>query len=186
MDTFYTNTKKSWYPDEDAKLIRLHRHTDLVELANIHKRTPGRIIRRLKFLKCIKASNEVIGYTDYLNSELFYTINNREPEEKTEEETEEVPYSKSNSIWTQDDCTQLTTEYKVNNLTLIDLATLIKRHPDCVVHKLKELKIIKTLKSCKGYNTYKNSDLYKDYQKNRRNLLVYSACNNFAFNESHS
>lgn len=183
MDTFYTNTKKSWYPDEDAKLVRFYRDTDLVQLANIHKRTPGRIVRRLKFLKYIKAGNELIGYTDYLNSELFYTINKRVTDEQ-KEVTEEVPYSKSNSIWTEEDCMQLTTDYK--NLTLMDLATLIKRHPDCVVHKLKELKIIKTLKSCKGYNTYKNSDLYKDYQKNRRNLLVYSACNNFALNDGHS
>ena len=47
----------------------------------------------------------------------------------------------------------------------MEIARIHNRHPDIIVHKLRDLKIIKTLKSCLGYNIYKNSQLYKDYQK---------------------
>jgi len=210
MDSFYSNSKKSWYPDEDANLIRLYKRCnyDLVKLANIHKRTPGKIVRRLKLLKIVKTSEDVNGYIDYKKSDLYYIINNKErgehtiqTEETTNEDTttkenesqsldEESQYNttitgedfdnvsiidntleqypNSNEPWSEAECEELVKHYKIDNLSLMDLADKHERHPDLVVHKLRELHVIKTLKSCIGYNIYKQSDMYKIYRKLHR------------------
>ena len=210
MDSFYSNSKKSWYPDEDATMIRLYKHChyDLVQLANLHKRTPGKIVRRLKLLKIVKTSEDVNGYLDYKNSDLYYIINNKERsegtaqieeptiEEATIEENESQSldeesqynttitgedfdnasiidntleqYPNSNEPWSETEYEELIKYYKIDNLSLMDLADKHARHPDLVVHKLRELHIIKTLKSCKGYNLYKQSDLYRIYKKLHR------------------
>jgi hypothetical protein len=77
MNNYYTNTAKSWYPDEDGQLIREHKYSSytILQLAHIHKRTPDSVIRRLRRLGKIKSGAEIRGYEEYRNSSLFYVIN---------------------------------------------------------------------------------------------------------------
>ncbi len=210
----YINSTKSWYPDEDSKLIREYKYAyyDIFKLASLHKRHPGKILRRLLFLKVIKSAYDARGYDDYLSTYLYNIMHNKEEQEinkeipiveqidsieinkeekimeqislETIEENsvemtdEEMPhvdqqenetaYLNTFLSWTKENCEELVLHYKIDNLSLMEIARIHNRHPDIIVHKLRDLKIIKTLKSCLGYNTYKNSQLYKDYQKKYR------------------
>jgi hypothetical protein len=191
---------------------------NIFKLATLHKRHPGKILRRLLFLKVIKSVYDARGYDDYLSTYLYNIMHNKETQEinkeipiveqidsieinkeeqimeqislETIEENsvensvemtdEEMPHVEMPHIdqqeketaylntflsWTTENCEQLIVNYKIDKLSLMELARIHNRHPDIIVHKLRDLKIIKTLKTCAGYDIYKKSQLYKDYQK---------------------
>jgi len=191
MNHYYSNTSKSWYPEEDAQLRVEHKYRNLpiMKLAHIHKRTPGNIMRRLKKLNLIKYITEVHGYDAYRNSDLYYVLNeeklktqNQEQEQQhqpqkntletipeDDEEESALDYSKSESPWTQEENNQL---IKLHTQPLLNIAKVLNRHPGDIAHQMKDLKIFKALHLINGYTKYKTTQLYVEYQKANRKKKV--------------
>lgn len=180
MNHYYSNTHKSWYPDEDVKLINAYKYKPytIVQLAHIHKRTPGNVMRRLKKLRIVKYTTEIRGYEDYRNSDLFYVLNpppkkqedeqhQRQELEPIKEETDENEsiYTNSETPWSQDEDVKL---FKLKTQSLQQLAQTLNRHPGDIAHHMKELKLVKALHLINGFAIYKNSPQYADYQKAHR------------------
>jgi hypothetical protein len=178
MNHYYSNTNKSWYPDEDAMLINAYKYKPytIVQLAHIHKRTPGNVMRRLKKLRIVKYTTEIRGYEAYRNSDLFYVLNPPQQETQSQpqkqqlepiEETDETEsiYTSSETPWSQDEDIKL---FKLKTETLQQLAQILNRHPGDIAHHMKELKLVKALHLINGYDVYKNSPQYAIYQKANR------------------
>lgn len=179
MNHYYSNTNKSWYPDEDAKLINayIYRTYTIVQLAHIHKRTPGNVMRRLKKLHIVKYTTEIRGYEDYRNSDLFYVLNPPENKEQPQEQNQErlqpieetdeneSIYTNSETPWSQDEDVKL---FKLQNQTLQQIAHTLNRHPGDIAHHMKELKLVKALHLINGFAIYKSSPEYAIYQKATR------------------
>jgi hypothetical protein len=186
MNNYYTNTTKSWYPDEDAQLLREHKYRpySIVQLAHIHKRTPDSVVRRMKRLGIIKSSADVRGYDEYRNSSLFYILNpeNKVKEEITkeinkpletiaEDEDEEsvLDYLRADTQWTREEQVQL---FKIQAQPLLQIANSLNRHPGDVACQMKKVKIAKAYHLINGFDVYKNTALYVEYQKSHRKKKV--------------
>ena len=182
MNHYYSNTNKSWYPDEDAKLINAYKYKPytIVQLAHIHKRTPGNVMRRLKKLRIVKYTTEIRGYESYRNSDLFYVLNPQEQSKQEEnnqspnlepiiEEIEEpdslLDYANSETPWSQDEDIKL---FKLKTEPLQQIAQTLNRHPGDIAHHMKELKLVKALHLINGYEAYKCSQQHTEYQKAHR------------------
>ena len=183
MNHYYINTSKSWYPEEDAKLMNEHKYTKspILKLAHIHRRTPGSIMRRMKKLNIIKHINEVHGYETYRNSDLYYVLNEEKLKSQSQEEEQTKPrletileteedesvldYINSETPWTQEENNQL---LKLHTQPLLSIAKALNRHPGDTAHQMKNLKIFKALHLINGYEKYKSSHLYTEYQKATR------------------
>jgi hypothetical protein len=185
MNNYYTHTSKSWYPDEDAQLIREHKYKPytIIQLAHIHKRAPDSVIRRLKRLSVIKSDNDVRGYEEYRNSSLFYILNpfkqvkeeikeemTRPLEPITEDEEKSIiDYVKADLQWKREEGLQL---FKLQSKPLLQIASSLNRHPGDVACQMKKLKIAKAYHLINGFDVYKNSPLYAEYQKAHRKKKV--------------
>jgi hypothetical protein len=182
MNNYYTNTTKSWYPDEDAQLLREHKYRpySIVQLAHIHKRTPDSVVRRMKRLGIIKSPADVRGYEEYRNSSLFYILNpatnvkeeiNRQLEPIAEDDEEEsvFDYVKADTQWTREEQIQL---FKIQAQPLLQIANSLGRHPGDVATQMKKLKIVKAYNSINGFDVYKNTTLYVEYQKSHRKKKI--------------
>lgn len=182
MNNYYTNTTKSWYPDEDAQLMREHKYGTykLLQLAHIHKRTPDSVIRRLRRLGKIKSASEVCGYEEYRNSSIFYILNpesqskERQKEESTgalesiadvDEEGSLLDCVKVDTKWTREEDINL---FKLQAQPLLQIAGTLNRHPGDVACQIKKLKIAKAYHLINGFDVYKNTPLYIEYQKAHR------------------
>lgn len=194
MSRFYANSLKSWYPSEDSDLIigYTRRNQDIIKLSNIHKRTPDRIIKRLKALKIIKHAQEANGYTTFKNSNLAYLLN-VEPShrlesivEEDEEESTCVGTSVSTGVstgtgasasisqdhndhtWTNEEIQKLIDLYNSEKLPLPELSKTLNRKPHDVIEQLKVNKVVRTLTEINGYTTYKKSHEYDKHQSELR------------------
>jgi hypothetical protein len=199
MNAYYTHTSKSWYPDEDGRLMRAYKYQQitLIQLAQIHKRAPSAIIKRLKKLGIIKYTQQVKGYDEYINSDMYFIMKEgcqsqeellqegllqeglsqeQQPEQNPDlqpiiegdEEADLEDYSNTNKPWLKEEEEQLMGEYTMEMLSLMAIAENHNRHPADIIAKLKALKIVKTLNTITGYNIYKMSHLYSDHQKELR------------------
>jgi len=182
MNNYYTNTAKSWYPDEDGQLMRELKYSayTILQLAHIHKRTPDSVIRRLRRLGKIKSASEVRGYEEYRNSGLFYIVN---PGSKIKEESKEqikipletiteddecesvLDYKKIDTQWLREEDAQL---FKLQTHPLLQIANVLNRHPGDVACQMKRLKIAKAYHLINGFDAYKSGPLYNAYQKAHR------------------
>jgi len=160
MNLDYSNSKKSWYPDEDQRLYNAYkyRQTTVLKLAQIHKREPVRIIRRLTLWGLITKDNDKEQLQE---------------QEQSQEQKQEVKVNNNFSNktqWTNEERQTLITEYRMKELPLLTIATNHNRHPHDIVAEMKSLKLVKTLVSITGYNDYKQSSLYADKQKETRQI----------------
>lgn len=156
MNLDYSNTRKSWYPDEDQRLYNAYkyRQATVLKLAQIHKREPARIIRRLTQWGLITKDKE--------------QQQQKQPQDKAQE-VKANNYS-NKSPWTNEERQTLIAEYRMNELPLLSIAANHNRHPHDIVAEMKSLKLVKTLVSITGYNEYKLSSLYADKQKETRQI----------------
>jgi hypothetical protein len=177
---YFSNSTKSWYPDEDGALWRAHKYgkASVLDLAYKHKRTPDRIIQRLLRLKKIKTPEQANGYTEYRTSHLSYVL---EPPRVTtatttatksletiDETDEQEDYSSTEMPWSIKEIIQLKELYTVKNLPLMEIAKLHNRAPHAVIEQLKTQKLVKTLTSITGYAEYKQTPLYITHAKEER------------------
>jgi len=168
-----------------------YREATLMQLSQAHKRSPAAIMKRLKRIGIIKYIQQVKGYDEYINSDMYFIMKEQqEPKENQEsliqesliqetqvlqtiEEGDEeaelvVDYSNTNQPWLKEEEEQLIGEYRMQELPLMTIAANHNRHPADIIAELKALKIVKTLNTITGYNAYKMSHLYSDHQKELR------------------
>lgn len=186
MNNYYTNTTKSWYPDEDAQLLREYKYNTytIVQLAHTHKRTPETVIRRLKRLGIIKSPIDVRGYQEYRNSSLYYILNPEnkvkaeitkeinnplEPIAEDDDEESVMDYLRADTQWTREEQVKL---FKLQAQPLLQIANSLNRHPGDVACQMKKVKIAKAYHLINGFDVYKNSTLYVEYQKAHRKKKV--------------
>ena len=153
MNLDYSNSKKSWYPDEDSKLYNAYkyRHTTVINLAKIHKREPARIIRRLTLL----------GLAPHPMVQQNLTVQ--------QQKQKQAPYSNTMQ-WTNIERQTLINEYRIQELPLMTIADKHNRHPHNIIAEMKSLKLVKTLASITGFSEYKLSSVYADKQKEIRRI----------------
>ena len=156
----YCNSNKSWYPDEDQRLYNAYKYRQItvLKLAEIHKREPARIIRRLTLWGLLQRQQQLPNLT------------NQEQEQSQEQSQEQIKAFSNKSPWTNEERQTLITEYRMKELPLLTIATNHSRHPHDIVAEMKSLKLVKTLVSINGYNEYKQSTLYTDKQKEKRQI----------------
>jgi len=178
---YFSNSTKSWYPDEDSALWRAHKYDNatVLDLAYKHKRTPDRIIQRLLRLKKIKTPEQANGYTEYKSSHLFYVLDPQpqaqdQPQTRSldtiyeAEETTHETYSSTDQPWSIKETIQLKELYTMKNMPLMEIAKLHNRAPHAVIEQLKTQKLVKTLTSITGYAEYKQTPDYTAHTKAER------------------
>jgi hypothetical protein len=102
--SYYDRSKLSW-DDEEVEQLRIEYEEGktIQEIGDIHRRTPGGISYRLKFIGCISDTRNARGYEDYRTSSLYAEIvgTEKKPAEKKEKipkvvvkkEKSSLPYS---------------------------------------------------------------------------------------------
>lgn len=76
LSSFYDRSKEPW-DEEEIEQIKLEyniKQLSIIEIGNIHKRTPGTIAFRLKKHNILAKNTDARGYIDYRNSDLYAQI----------------------------------------------------------------------------------------------------------------
>lgn len=71
-------------------------------------------------------------------------------------------YDKSGHPWTSEEDAQLEKEYTVDKLSITQIGDIHKRTPGGITWQLKRLKCLDTNTEARGYQEYRDSDLYKE------------------------
>jgi hypothetical protein len=71
-------------------------------------------------------------------------------------------YNRSKDLWDNIELNKLQVEYINNNMNVIEIADLHKRTPGSIAYRLKKLGLVTNHMETNGYDTYRNSDLYKE------------------------
>lgn len=78
--------------------------------------------------------------------------------------------SNSYATWTKEDDKKLKDLYCIENLDCIDIGLLFKRTPGSIAARLQKLDIVKNRFETRGYNEYKQSELYKSVCDNKKKI----------------
>jgi seryl-tRNA synthetase len=79
--------------------------------------------------------------------------------------------SNSYATWTKEDDKKLKDLYCIENLDCIDIGLLFKRTPRSIAARLQKLDIVKNRFETRGYNEYKQSELYKSVCDNKKKKI---------------
>jgi hypothetical protein len=175
---------KSWYPDEDAQLIREHKHNKYAveKMALLHKRPLEEITRRLRRLGLVKAPlidttkaevaeilNDMVAAIESIGPVLEPEVTALEPEVTVLEAEPEVTflmnisdYTKAGDPWSLAESDRLKTLYHDKRLGLMTISALHLRTPSSIICKLRKMDIEKDQASVRGFLEYKGSALYKE------------------------
>jgi ATP-dependent DNA helicase PIF1 len=77
-------------------------------------------------------------------------------------------YIRQKDLWDDDEIEQLKTDYQINEKTICELGLIHRRTPGSISYKLKALELINHNTQSRGYDDYKNSDLYKEIVENSK------------------
>jgi hypothetical protein len=171
---------RSWYPDEDAQLIREHKYGkhDFSKIAKIHKRSSEEIVKRLRRLGIIKSEapvvvvsgQEIPEVTNHSEVNSVY-VEHEEAVEPVEPVLKEEPvlfltklseYINAGAPWTTEETELLIERYSDKMFDLMTISALHKRTPNSIICKLRKLDIEKDQASVRGFSDYKSSDLFKE------------------------
>ena len=73
--TYYNRQKVAWGDEEIEQLTNeYNRGMNIIEIADIHHRTPGSISYRLKMIGVVQHTELTKGYSEYKNSDLYKSI----------------------------------------------------------------------------------------------------------------
>lgn len=74
--SFYDRSKASWTPDEANAVLREYETEmlSILEIADLHRRTPGSIAYKLKSMGVISDANMARGYAAYKSGNLYKEI----------------------------------------------------------------------------------------------------------------
>lgn len=152
---YYIRKKEEWSISETKQLQNeyMDKHLNIIQIADIHKRTPGYISSKLRKMNIISSSKQSRGYFDYINSELYKEI----IEKSNAERKEKLPDDKKNTgqPWTSEEDSQLISEYN-SNINITEICKIHKRNIGGIKSRLRRL-------NCK-------SDI-KEYSKKESNQL---------------
>ena len=71
-------------------------------------------------------------------------------------------YNRQNEFWGDDETQEIRTEYESKEMTISQMGDIHRRTPGSISYKLKSLGIIDHNTQARGYDEYKNSNLYKE------------------------
>ena len=78
-------------------------------------------------------------------------------------------FTNSKKSWTQRDDEQLNTLYNMDMLDIMEISKKNNRAPGIITSRLLKHEYITTRQSARGYDLYKNSDLYKEIVETNKN-----------------
>ena len=71
-------------------------------------------------------------------------------------------YNRQKEYWGDKELQEIRNEYEANEMTISQIADIHRRTPGSISYKLKSLGIIDHNTQARGYDEYKNSNLYKE------------------------
>ena len=81
----------------------------------------------------------------------------------------EIIFKNAGEPWTQEEDIQLNKLYNEDMLDIIEISKIHNRAPGGIISRLFKHNYIVNRQSARGYNVYKNSDLYKEIVSNNKN-----------------
>ena len=82
--SYYNKQYIPWTTDELSNIQKQYNEQgmNIIDIANIHYKTPGQVAYRLKKIGTVTNQNDIRGYKEYRSSDLFVEIMNQDPKEK--------------------------------------------------------------------------------------------------------
>jgi hypothetical protein len=71
-------------------------------------------------------------------------------------------YNRQKESWSDNETQDIRTEYEIKEMTVSQMGDIHRRTPGSISYKLKSLGIIDHNTQARGYDEYKNSNLYKE------------------------
>jgi hypothetical protein len=75
-------------------------------------------------------------------------------------------YTRQKDSWADSELQNLKKEYEISEMTISEIADIHKRTPGSIGYKLKALNIINSNRDARGYDEYRNSELYNEIVHN--------------------
>jgi len=160
---YYNRSKEPWTETEDEQLRKeyVEDNMDVIEIAYIHKKTPGYIANRLKKINVLEIHLDARGYNEYLVSDLYREIVSSSKKSVNKKESIKE-YINVGAPWTPQETADLIKEYNENKLSLLEICRLHKRSPSGIISRLRKYNISNSTKDIRGYSEFKVSDLNKE------------------------
>ena len=161
MNTFdyYNRRKEEWSISETDQLYMeyLYKTLNIIQIADIHRRTPGDILYKCKTMNIISEYKYARGYSDYISSNLYNQIMSKIHNENTKrlENTKKSENTKKeNNVgkpWTSEEDVQLISEYN-SGIHVTEISKIHKRNIGGIMSRLKMLHSNKqTIEKYSGY-----------------------------------
>jgi hypothetical protein len=147
MNTFdyYNRRKEEWSISETDQLYMeyLYKTLNIIQIADIHRRTPGDILYKCKTMNIISEYKYARGYSDYISSNLYNQIMSKIHNENTKrlENTKKENKKKENNVgkpWTSEEDFQLISEYN-SCIHVTEISKIHKRNIGGIMSRLKML-----------------------------------------------
>ena len=74
-------------------------------------------------------------------------------------------YNRQKESWSDSEVQEIRTEYQTKEMTISEMGNIHRRTPGSISYKLKNLGLITNTNQARGYDEYKNTDLYKEIVK---------------------
>jgi len=71
-------------------------------------------------------------------------------------------YTRKNDAWTEQEILDIKLYYDINEMTISKIGDIQRRTPGSIGYKLKHMGIITNVTDARGYQEYRNSNLYKE------------------------
>jgi hypothetical protein len=173
---YYDKSGTPWSGEEETSLIKEYSKEELsiMQIGDIHKRTPGGIAYQLKRLKVIEKNTDARGYEEYRQSSLYKEITgiSNPKENQTSPLLKGDEFSRAGEYWSGQESQQLMDEYQKQELDLLEICKIHKRKPAGIAAQLYRLNIITNRSLARGYSEYKKSDLFKSLRTERKERTI--------------
>ena len=129
--SYYTNSKNEWNDEESNQLIKeyIHENLTIIQIGDIHKRTPGYIGYKLKKLGIITNNTMARGYDEYKKSALYNEIVSSNPKNTL---------SNANKSWTAEDTNKLL-NFIQHKKSISEIAIELERTDNSITKRLQVL-----------------------------------------------
>ena len=166
---YYDRRKEEWSTSETEQL-RIeywYKQLTILQIAYIHRRTPGDILYKLKMLHIISEYKYARGYFDYINSNLYIQIMEKIHNEKKKRVEQRVGQNVGKP-WTSEEDSQLISEYKSKNIT--EICKIHKRNIGGIKSRLRKLNCKKESNQLQDFNEMKQD--IKELKETVKELTV--------------
>ena len=135
---YYDRRKEEWNAEETNQLQieYWYKQFTILQIAEIHRRTPGDILYKCKMLNIISEYKYARGYFDYIYSNLYNQIMEKMNNEKKKRLEQNVGH-----YWSVEEDSQLISEYN-SNINITEICKIHKRNMGGITSRLKMLNCI--------------------------------------------